>query len=104
MSTPTGPYAALQIPDFLFLFPTRFWRYTGHPNPSRIVAGKYTRSTKRSAVAWVDRFGRSDSFHQRFVYAGHLADIMNRKKVIVICLATLLAMLVVAALFHLGAG
>jgi len=90
MSTPTGPYAALQIPDFRLFISTRFCVTLAIQIQAVVVAWQVYEITNDPLSLGLIGLAEAVPSISVSLYAGHLADIMNRKKIIVICLATLL--------------
>lgn len=90
MSTPTGPYAALQIPDFRLFISTRFCVTLAIQIQAVVVAWQVYEITNDALSLGLIGLAEAVPSISVSLYAGHLADIMNRKKIIVICLATLL--------------
>jgi MFS family permease len=90
MSTPTGPYAALQIPDFRLFISTRFCVTLAIQIQAVVVAWQVYEITNDALSLGLIGLAEAIPSISVSLYAGHLADIMNRKKIIVICLATLL--------------
>ncbi|AYB31071.1 MFS transporter [Chryseolinea soli] len=90
MSTPTGPYAALKIPDFRLFISTRFCVTLAIQIQAVVVAWQVYEITNDPLSLGLIGLAEAVPSISVSLYAGHLADIMNRKKIIVICLATLL--------------
>lgn len=90
MSSPTGPYAALQLRDFRYFVSARFCVTLAIQIQSVVVAFQvYTMTHDPFSLGLI---GLSEALPSIAVslYAGHVADVLQRKKIIVACISTLL--------------
>jgi MFS family permease len=90
MTSPTGPYAALQILDFRFFISARFCVTLAIQVQSIVVAYQVYEITKDP---WfLGLIGLAEAFPSIIVslYAGHVADVTRRKNIIVTCVTVLL--------------
>jgi MFS family permease len=87
---PEGPYAALKIPDFrLFIF-ARFCVTLAIQIQSVVVAWQVYEITNDPLSLGLIGLAEAVPSIGVSLYAGHVADIVSRKKIIVLCLTTLL--------------
>ncbi len=90
MSTRNDPYAALKIPDFrLFIF-TRFTATLAIQIQGVVVGWQVYELTKDPLALGLIGLTEAIPSIAVSLYAGHLADVVQRKKIIVFCIATLL--------------
>lgn len=87
---PTGPYAALKIPDFRLYIFGRFCVTLAIQIQSVVVAWQVYEITKDPLSLGLIGLAEAVPSIGVSLYAGHVADIIQRKKIILICLATLL--------------
>ena len=101
---PTGPYAALRIPDFRLFISARFCTTLAVQIQSVAVAFQIYRLTGDPLS--LGMIGAAEAIPSIAVsfYAGHLADIMQRKKIIVACIFTLLLCSAALLYFTLDPG
>jgi MFS family permease len=90
MSIPTGPYAALKIRDFRYFIFARFFVTLAIQIQSVVVAWQVYEMTKDPLS--IGLIGLAEAIPSILVslYAGHVADVVQRRKIIVICISTLL--------------
>ena len=90
MSVPTGPYAVLKIPDFRLFIAARFCVTLAIQIQSVVVAWQVYDLTHDPLSLGL--IGLSEAIPSIGVslYAGHVADIIERKKIILLCVCTLL--------------
>src|SRR5205085_930688 len=92
---PTGPYAALKIKDYRNFISARFC-ITLAIQIQTVVAAmqiyKITPGDEKHKAWLLGLIGLTEAIPSICVslYAGHIADIMNRKKIILTCVSTLL--------------
>lgn len=104
MSIPTGPYAALKIRDFRFFVSARFCVTLAIQIQSVVVAFQvYTMTHDPFSLGLI---GLSEALPSIAVslYAGHVADVLERKKIIVACVSTLLFCSACLLLFTVDLG
>jgi MFS family permease len=90
MSIPVDPYAALKIRDFRYFIAARFTVTLAIQIQSVVVAFQvYDMTHDPLSLGFI---GLAEALPSILVslYAGHVADVVQRKKIIVICIATLL--------------
>ena len=90
MNIPTGPYAALQIRDFRFFVAARFCVTLAIQIQSIVVAYQVYEITHDPLSLGLIGLAEALPSIAVSLYAGHVADIMQRKKIIVTCISTLL--------------
>jgi MFS family permease len=90
LAEPTGPYAALRIPDFRLYISARFFITLAIQIQSVVVAWQVYELTKDPLSLGLIGLAEAVPSIGVSLYAGHIADIMQRKKIIVICVSTLL--------------
>jgi MFS family permease len=90
LAEPTGPYAALQIPDFRLYISSRFFITLAIQIQSVVVAWQVYELTKNPLSLGLIGLAEAVPSISVSLYAGHIADIMQRKKIIVMCVCTLL--------------
>lgn len=104
MSIPTGPYAALKLRDFRYFVSARFCVTLAIQIQSVVVAFQvYTMTHDPFSLGLI---GLSEALPSIAVslYAGHVADVLERKKIIVACVSTLLFCSACLLLFTLDLG
>ena len=89
MSIPSGPYAALKVPDYRLFISARFCVTLAIQIQAVVVSWQVYEITKDAL--WLGLIGLAEAIPSIGVslYAGHVADSVERKKIIVICLTTL---------------
>ena len=89
MSIPSGPYAALKVPDYRLFISARFCVTLAIQIQAVVVSWQVYEITKDAL--WLGLIGLAEAIPSIGVslYAGHVADSVQRKKIIVICLTTL---------------
>lgn len=106
MSVRPDPYAALRIADFRFFVAARFCITLAVQMQSVVVAFQMFKITGSSLS--IGLIGLAEALPSICVslYAGHVADIMRRKKIVLTCIATLLFCSICLLYFStsLGAG
>ena len=90
MSAPTGPYAALQIRDFRLFISARFMVTLAIQIQAVVVGWQVYEITKDPLSLGLIGLAEAIPSIAVSLYAGHVADVVERKKIIVICIATLL--------------
>jgi MFS family permease len=104
MSIPTGPYAALKIPDFRLFVSTRFCVTLAIQIQAVVVAWQVYEITKDPLSLGLIGLAEAIPSIGVSLYAGHVADSIQRKKIILICLATLLLCSATLLFFTLEPG
>jgi MFS family permease len=89
MSMPTGPYAALKIPDFRLFASARFCTTLAIQIQAVVVAWQVYEITKDPLSLGLIGLAEAIPSVSVSLYAGHIADSFQRKKIIIICLVTL---------------
>src|SRR5688572_30953464 len=106
-----SPYAALRIPDFRLFISARFCITLAIQIQAVVVAWQVYEivkqtSTIEEAALSLGFIGLAEALPSIGVslYAGHIADVMQRKKIIMICLSVLLlcSMLLLSFTVDLG--
>src|SRR6476620_8526081 len=87
----TNPYAALRIPEFRLYISARFCVTLAIQVQSVVVAWQVYELTKDPLSLGLIGLAEAIPSIGVSLYAGHVADIMQRKKIILFCVATLLA-------------
>lgn len=90
MSASVDPYAALKIPDFRLFIITRFTATLAIQIQAVVVGWQVYELTKDPLALGLIGLTEAIPSIAVSLYAGHLADVVNRKKIIVFCIATLL--------------
>lgn len=98
-SYPTGPYAALKIPDFRAFISARFCITLAVQIQSVVVALQIYNLTNDELSLGLIGLAEAIPSIGVSLYAGHVADIMQRKKIILVCVSTLLLCSVALLLF-----
>ncbi|HTF17278.1 MAG TPA: MFS transporter [Chryseolinea sp.] len=104
MSIPTGPYAALRLPDFRLFVSARFCITLAIQIQGVVVAWQvYDLTHDPLSLGFI---GLAEAIPSIGVslYAGHIADIVQRKKIILICVSTLLLCSLALLSFTLDVG
>lgn len=104
MSIPSGPYAALKISDFRLFISARFFITLAIQIQGVVVAWQvYDITNDPLSLGFI---GLAEAIPSIGVslYAGHLADIVRRKKIIVTCVSTLLLCSIALLYFTLNIG
>src|SRR3954470_22279601 len=87
--SPTGPYAALKIPDFRLYISSRFCVTLAIQIQSVVVAWQVYEITKDALSLGLIGLAEAIPSIGVSLYAGHVADVVQRKKIILICFTTL---------------
>jgi len=90
MNIPTGPYAALKIPDFRLFITARFCVTLAIQIQSVVVAWQVYDLTHDPLSLGLIGLAEAIPSIGVSLYAGHVADIVQRKKIVLACVATLL--------------
>jgi MFS family permease len=90
MSIPTGPYAALKIPDFRLFVSARFCITLALQIQAVVVAWQVYEITHDPLSLGLIGLAEAIPSIGVSLYAGHVADIVQRKKIIMLCVSTLL--------------
>jgi MFS family permease len=104
MTTPTGPYAALRIRDFRLYILSRFCVTLAIQIQSVVVAWQVYEITHDPLSLGLIGLAEAIPSIAVSLYAGHVADIMERKKIILLCVITLLMCSLCLLFFTLDAG
>lgn len=99
MSIPTGPYAALKIPDYLLFISQRFCVTLAIQIQAVVVAWQVYDITHDPLSLGLIGLAEAIPSIGVSLYAGHIADIVRRKKIIITCICTLLVCSVALLLF-----
>ncbi len=86
-----GPYAALKIPDFRLFISARFCTTLAIQIQSVVVAWQVYEITNDPLSLGLIGLAEAVPSIAVSLYAGHVADVVQRKKIILYCLTTLLA-------------
>ena len=89
MTTPWGPYAALKIPDFRLFVGARFCVTLAIQIQAVVVAWQVYEITKDPLSLGLIGLAEAIPSIGVSLYAGHVADSVQRKKIIIICVSTL---------------
>ena len=89
MSVPPGPYEALKIPDFRLFILARFCVTLAIQIQAVVVAWQVYEITKDPLSLGLIGLAEAIPSIGVSLYAGHVADSVQRKKIIMICIATL---------------
>jgi len=87
---PSRPYAALQIPDFRLYISARFCTTLAIQIQSVVVAWQVYELTKDPLSLGLIGLAEAIPSIGVSLYAGHVADVVQRKKIILVCISTLL--------------
>ena len=90
MSIPSGPYAALKIPDFRLFISARFCVTLAIQIQAVVVAWQVYEMTKDPLSLGLIGLAEAIPSIGVSLYAGHVADSVQRKNIIMVCLTTLL--------------
>jgi MFS family permease len=101
---PAGPYAALKIPDYRSFITARFCITLAIQIQSVVVALQVYEITKDALSLGLIGLAEAIPSICVSLYAGHVADIMQRKKIILICVSTLLICSLALFFFTLEPG
>jgi MFS family permease len=101
---PTGPYAALRIPEFRLYISARFCVTLAIQIQSVVVAYQVYQLTKDPLSLGLIGLAEAIPSIGVSLYAGHVADVVQRKKIIMFCVSTLLLCSSVLLLFTLQAA
>jgi MFS family permease len=104
MTTPAGPYAALLIRDFRFFIGARFFITLAIQIQSVVVAWQVYEITKDPLSLGLIGLAEAIPSIAVSLYAGHVADVIQRKRIIIICAATLFLCSVTLLYFTLDIG
>jgi MFS family permease len=104
MSIPTGPYAALKLPDFRLFVSARFCITLAIQIQSVVVAWQVYELTHDPLSLGLIGLAEAIPSIGVSLYAGHIADIVQRKKIILICVTTLLFCSIALLFFTLESG
>ncbi len=104
MSIPSGPYAALKIPDFRLFIAARFCITLAIQIQAVIVAWQVYEITNDPLSLGLIGLAEAIPSITVSLYAGHLADVVERKKIAIICITTLLFCSVALLFFTLNNG
>ncbi len=95
----TGPYAALQYPDFRNFIFARFFITLAIQIQATVVGWQVYEITKDPLSLGLIGLAEALPSIAVSLYAGHVADVVNRKKIVVITVAVLLACSVALLVF-----
>jgi MFS family permease len=101
---PAGPYAALKIPDFRFFISARFCVTLAVQIQSVVVAWQVYEITKDPLSLGLIGLAEAIPSIGVSLYAGHVADVMQRKKIMLMCILTLLFCSSALLFFTMGIG
>jgi MFS family permease len=104
MTNPSGPYAVLQIRDFKFFIAARFCVTLAIQVQSIVVAYQVYEITKDPLSLGLIGLAEALPSIAVSLYAGHVADVIRRKKIILLCVATLLFCSLALLYFTLNGG
>jgi MFS family permease len=104
MSIPSGPYAALKIPDFRLFISARFCVTLAIQIQAVVVAWQVYEMTKDPLSLGLIGLAEAIPSIGVSLYAGHVADTVQRKNIIMVCLTTLLICSMVLLTFTLNVG
>ena len=104
MSIPSGPYAALKIPDYRLFISARFCVTLAIQIQAVVVAWQVYEMTKDPLSLGLIGLAEAIPSIGVSLYAGHVADSVQRKKIIMICLSTLLICSAILLSFTLDVG
>ncbi len=104
MNPPTGPYAALKLPAFRLFITARFCVTLAIQIQSVVVAWQVYEVTNDPLSLGLIGLAEAIPSITVSLYAGHIADVVQRKKIILICLSTLLLCSLALLFFTLDAG
>lgn len=101
---PSGPYAALRIPEFRLYISSRFCVTLAIQIQSVVVAWQVYAITKDTLSLGLIGLAEAIPSIGVSLYAGHVADVVQRKKIILLCISTLLFCSAALLLFTLQPG
>lgn len=101
---PAGPYAALRIPDFRLFVSARFCTTLAIQIQSVAVAFQIYELTGDPLSLGMIGLAEAIPSIGVSLYAGHVADIMQRKKIIITCISVLLACSLALLFFTVDPG
>lgn len=104
MSIPTGPYAALKIPDYRLFVSQRFCVTLAIQIQAVVVAWQIYEITHDPLSLGFIGLAEAVPSIGVSLYAGHIADIVQRKKIIISCICTLLLCSIALLFFTLDSG
>jgi MFS family permease len=104
MIIPSGPYAALKVPDFRLFVTARFCITLAIQIQGVVVAWQVYDLTHDPLSLGIIGLAEAIPSIGVSLYAGHIADIVQRKKIILTCLSTLLVCSVALLFFTLDVG
>jgi MFS family permease len=104
MSNPSGPYAALKIRDFRLFISARFSFTLAIQIQAVVVAWQVYEITHDPLSLGLIGLAEAIPSISVSLYAGHVADSMQRKNIILICLGTLLMCSLALLSFTLNVG
>ncbi|HTE34362.1 MAG TPA: MFS transporter, partial [Chryseolinea sp.] len=104
MKIPTGPYAAFKLPDFRLFVSARFCITLAIQVQSVVVAWQVYELTHDPLSLGLIGLAEAIPSIGVSLYAGHIADVVQRKKIILFCLTTLLLCSAALLFFTLDAG
>src|SRR5262245_28303147 len=104
MNIPTGPYAALKLPDFRLFVSARFCITLAIQIQSVVVAWQIYELTHDPLSLGLIGLAEAIPSIGVSLYAGHIADIVERKKIILVCATTLLLCSISLLFFTLDVG
>ena len=104
MSIPTGPYAALKVPDFRLFVTARFCITLAIQIQGVVVAWQIYDLTHDPLSLGIIGLAEAIPSIGVSLYAGHIADIVQRKKIILTCVSTLLLCSIALLFFTLDVG
>jgi MFS family permease len=104
MNIPTGPYAALKLPDFRLFVSARFCITLAIQIQSVVVAWQIYELTHDPLSLGLIGLAEAIPSISVSLYAGHIADIVERKKIILVCVTTLLLCSISLLFFTLDVG
>ena len=104
MSIPAGPYASLKIPDFRLFILARFCITLAIQIQAVVVAWQVYEITNDPLSLGLIGLAEAIPSICVSLYAGHVADSVKRKKIIVACTATLVACSVALLFFTMDPG
>lgn len=102
--TPTGPYAALRIPDFRLFISARFTITLAIQIQSVVVGWQVYELTKDPLSLGLIGLAEAIPCIVVSLYAGHVADIVERKRILISCITVLLLCSIGLLLFTLDVG
>ncbi len=101
---PEGPYAALKIPDFRLFISARFCITLAIQIQSVVVAWQVYEITNDPLSLGLIGLAEAIPSIAVSLYAGHVADVVQRKKIIVFCITTLMMCSLILLFFTVTPG